>query len=335
MAALDRTMGLVSVAAPRPLIVTHAGLFHADDLFGVTVLLDVFRGHRPRLARVRRDQLDGKMERWRRAGCEVLARVDIGDRDDAADGAYDHHQRGFSAARPNGLLYASFGLVWRVHGEAWVAQTFGAGVDAAAVAAIVDRILVQSVDAGDTGATFFEVTPAGCCEPVLPATVSVLASWLVPAERTAATYDAAFRRSIPWARQLLRGAAVAACEEALAAEAVALADDGGPILMLGRSTNWLRHARPHHQFVIFPGDGETPWYLQTVPDQRRPGHPRAPLPGSWGGLRGTALAEVTGVSGGLFCHAGCWIAGASSREAAEQLAAIALSGRSGRLTRHR
>ena len=317
----------MTVAAPRPLIVTHAGPFHADELFGVTVLLDIFRAHSPRLVRVRRDQLAIKMERWRRDGREVLACVDIGDRDDASDGAYDHHQRGFATARQSGLLYASFGLVWRAHGAAWIAQALGAGVDAATVAETVDRILVQTVDAGDTGATFFEVTPAGCREPVLPATLSVLVGWRVPTSGTAADYDAAFRRSIPWARQLLLGAAGAAHEEALAAEAVASADDGGPVLVLGRPMNWLRHARPHHRYIIFPGDGETPWYLQTVPSSRGPQYPHAPLPSSWGGLRGSALAEVTGVAGAVFCHLGCWIAGAQSRADAEQLAAIALSSR--------
>ena len=71
-------------------------------------------------------------------------RVDVGFRDDARAGDFDHHQRGFDAARANGVRYASFGLVWR---------EFGARIcdGDAEVATAVDETLVQTIDANDTG----------------------------------------------------------------------------------------------------------------------------------------------------------------------------------------
>lgn len=313
------------MASTRAVIVTHAGPFHADELFGVAVLLDLFRARRPRAVRVRRDRLSERLEGWRRQGCEVVACVDIGERDDAAAGFYDHHQRGFAAARPNGLAYASFGLVWRAHGPAWLAQEMAAGALSEEAAATVDRILVQTIDASDTGATFFEAATTVGHAPILPATVSVLAGWRVPTSGESKVYDAAFRRSIRWAGEVLRGAARAALEEAVAGQAIAAADDGGPVVVLERPMNWFHHARPHHRFVIFPGDDETLWYLQAVPSAGAASVPRIALPAAWGGLRGSALAEVTGVAGAIFCHVGCWIAGAASRAEAERLVAIALS----------
>jgi uncharacterized UPF0160 family protein len=71
-------------------------------------------------------------------------RVDVGLRDDPATGDFDHHQKGGAGERPNGIPYASFGLVWRHHGPALC------GGDPRVVAS-VDGRLVQGVDAIDTG----------------------------------------------------------------------------------------------------------------------------------------------------------------------------------------
>src|SRR5437868_11558554 len=112
---------------------THSGGFHADDVFALAVLRIVH----PDLEIVRsRDP-------------EVLAavdfRIDVGGRDDPATGDFDHHQKGGAGERPNGIRYASFGLVWRAHGAAL------AGSEEAAAA--IDERLVQGVDANDNGQT--------------------------------------------------------------------------------------------------------------------------------------------------------------------------------------
>src|SRR3954447_21737947 len=87
-------------------VATHPGDFHADDVFAVAALgllhgpLDVVRTR------------DGD----RQAAADI--RVGVGGRWDPATGDYDHHQRGGAGERENGIRYASFGLVWRAHGEA-------------------------------------------------------------------------------------------------------------------------------------------------------------------------------------------------------------------------
>src|SRR3954449_10407357 len=115
---------------------THSGGFHADDVFALAVLRIVHPG----------------VEVVRSRDPEVLAaadfRVDVGGEDDPAGGDFDHHQRGGAGERPNGIRYASFGLVWR-----------HVGVDVAGseeAAASVDERLVQGVDANDTGQTIME-----------------------------------------------------------------------------------------------------------------------------------------------------------------------------------
>src|SRR3712207_1683731 len=85
-------------------VATHPGNFHADDVFAVAVL----------------SLAEGPLEIVRTRDAEALdaadARVDVGGKSDPETGDYDHHQRGGAGERPNGIRYASFGLVWKQYG---------------------------------------------------------------------------------------------------------------------------------------------------------------------------------------------------------------------------
>src|ERR1700761_8679425 len=159
------------------------GAFPADEVFAVAAL----------------GLLDDPAEVVRTRDPDALAaadlRVDVGFHDDPRTGDFDHHQRGFDAARANGVRYAAFGLVWR---------EFGARVcdGDAEVAAAIDETLVQTVDANDTGQRLTETLVAG----VSPFSISAViggfnARWdeqLRPDEERA-RFDAA----VTFARELL------------------------------------------------------------------------------------------------------------------------------------
>ena len=85
-------------------VATHSGSFHADEVFALAALT----------------LLDPAVEIVRTRDADALAaadlRVDVGFRDDPATGDFDHHQKGGAGERPNGVRYASFGLVWREFG---------------------------------------------------------------------------------------------------------------------------------------------------------------------------------------------------------------------------
>src|SRR5204863_7099063 len=115
-------------------VATHPGDFHADDVFAIAVLHLVAGGD---ISVVRTRDPD--------ALAAADARVDVGGRDDPSTGDYDHHQRGGAGERPNGVRYASFGLVWREHGPALAGNPEAADG--------VDEFLIQGVDANDTGQT--------------------------------------------------------------------------------------------------------------------------------------------------------------------------------------
>ena len=291
------------------LIATHDGSFHADEVFAVAAL---------RL-------LDENVEvvRTREPGALAAAdvRVDVGFRDDARGGDFDHHQRGFDATRANGVRYASFGLVWR---------EFGARVcdGDAEVAAAVDETLVQTVDANDTGQRLTESLVDG----VRPFSISGViggynARWdetLTPEEERRRFDDAVVLARDILAREIAAAAAGRRAERIVHA-AIAAAPDAR-VVELPVNAPWkqaLVPATADALFVLYPkrqGFG-----LEAVPAALGSFENRRDLPAPWGGLEGPELVAVTGVADALFCHAKRFLVVAASHAGITRLAELALA----------
>ena len=81
-------------------VATHDGKFHADDVFATALLKHLYPD----------------VEIIRSRDPKILAtadlRYDVGGKYYANTYDFDHHQAGFNTARPNGILYSSFGLLW-------------------------------------------------------------------------------------------------------------------------------------------------------------------------------------------------------------------------------
>ena len=65
--------------------------------------------------------------------------------------------------------------------------------------------------------------------------------------------------------------------------------------------------------------------LQCIPPEARSLKQRVPLPEGWAGLGAAELCEVLGISGATFCHPARFIAGATSKGAAIEMAEAALA----------
>jgi uncharacterized UPF0160 family protein len=293
------------------LIATHDGSFHADEVFAIAAL------------GLLGDAVDIVRTRDRDAIERADVRVDVGFRDDASTGDFDHHQRDFSSTRDNGVRYASFGLVWREFGK----RVCGGDQE---VADAVDQTLVQAVDANDTGQRLTELLIDG----VRPMTVNSIigglnARWdetLTP-EQERERFDAA----VALARDILvREVASAASvrrAERIVREAIAAAPDPR-VVELPVNAPWkqvLVPEAPDALFVVYPkrqGFG-----LEAVPRQLGSFENRRDLPAAWGGLEGADLVTVTGVEDAVFCHAKRFLAVARSRAGVERLAELALAER--------
>jgi uncharacterized UPF0160 family protein len=287
-------------------VATHPGNFHADDVFAVAVLRLVHGD--VRIVRTRDEA----------ALAAADVRVDIGWRSDPSTGDFDHHQRGGAGERPNGIRYASFGLVWRAYGE----QLAGEGAES------VDERLVQGVDANDTGQNI----SSALYEGIRPMTVSgVIAAmnavWdeeLSP-EREDERFAAAVELAVGILERELAGSR--AYHRALDLVRAAVEGASDPrIVELDRKLPWhetVVTTAPEALYVIYPkSDG---WGMQAVPKALGEFENRKDLPADWAGHSGEELAAVTGVPDAIFAHSKRFYASAGSREGILALAAQALA----------
>ena len=316
------------------IIATHSGSFHADDVFGVGILMGVFPSHT--LIRTRKDDLIAAAD----------FAVDVGGTWDAATGRFDHHQRGFDGARPAhevdgqtkpGVGYASAGLVWTAHGrdyvQAW-ASAQGHSLDDTAVADIVrsiDHSLVQYLDIVDTG--------QGDVSPGIFGLSSLIAQinthWMeekgLDQTSKARLQETRFLEAIAITRKFLDHAISKKVAQICAVDTVRQAPRlaGGRVLHLQEGgMPWSRvvvDEMPEVMFVIYPDSDGDQYQIKTVPVEPGSFDTRMDLPKSWAGLRNEELAAVTGVADSVFCHLNLFIGGARSFDGALQLAELALA----------
>jgi uncharacterized UPF0160 family protein len=293
------------------LIATHDGSFHADEVFAIAAL------------RLLGDPVEVVRTRGRDALAEADLRVDVGFRDDASAGDFDHHQRDFDRARENGVRYASFGLIWR---------EFGTRICEGdqEVAAAVEETLVQPVDANDTGQPLTQSLVDG----VHPITVNGIiggfnARW--DEDLTRDQERERFDAAVALAEEILAREVAAAASGRRAQRLVRDAIDAAPdprIVELPVNAPWKQVLVPGAAdavYVIYPkrqGFG-----LEAVPRVLGSFENRRDLPAAWGGLEGPALVAATGVEDALFCHARRFLAVARSRAAILRLAELALAER--------
>jgi uncharacterized UPF0160 family protein len=293
------------------LIATHNGSFHADEVFAIAAL------------GLLGDPVEVVRTRDRHALAPADLRVDVGFRDDAATGDFDHHQRDFDAARDNGVRYASFGLVWR---------EFGARICAGdqEVADAVDETLVQSVDANDTGQPLMQPLIDGARPITIGGIIGGFnARWdeTLPPEQERERFDAAVALARGVLAREVASAASGRRSERIVREAIAAAADPR-VVELPVNAPWKQVLVPEAAdalFVIYPkrqGFG-----LQAVPRELGSFDNRRDLPATWGGLEGADLVAATGVEEALFCHAKRFLAVARSRAGIQRLAELALAER--------
>jgi uncharacterized UPF0160 family protein len=315
-------------------IATHSGSFHADDVFGVGILMGVFPSHR--LLRTRKQELIDAAD----------FAVDVGGSWDVATGRFDHHQRGFDGARPAqpaadgqsvpGVGYASAGLVWSAFGAAYVrawASTHGHDLAEPAVAEVVrslDHSLVQYLDIVDTGKG--DVSPGifGLSSLVAQLNTHWMEEQGLDGTAKARLQEERFVEAITITRKFLDHAISKKVAQIRAMDIVRASPRllGGRVLHLAEGgmpwTHVVLHEMPEVLLVIYPDSDGDQYQIKTVPVEAGSFTAKQDLPRSWAGLRDQELAAVTGVADSVFCHLNVFIAGARSLEGAVQLAALAL-----------
>ena len=283
-------------------IAVHNGQFHADEVFAIAILKLVFK--------------DIKVIRTRNSNIYDKAdfRVDLGMRLDPKTGDFDHHQKEGAGERYNGIPYAAAGLIWNEFGRKLV--------DTEEEWEIIDRKLIQPIDAGDNGYPYYE------SENINPYVLNTFVESFCPSWDQESDYRKEFDYVVGVAVELLK------CEINLAkgitkAQDIVMAAikeyEGKDYMILNFYCPWKRVVREESEFkfVILKGRDNL-WYVNTVSDGNTQYGVRKSLPEEWGGLEGKELQDVSEVEDAIFCHKKLFIGAAKSKEGAIKMVEKAL-----------
>lgn len=264
--------------------ITHAGVFHADDVFSAAFLQIL--NPEIEIRRVMRAP-DGVSD-------DTIV-FDIG------FGRYDHHQRD-GEVRTNGVKYAAFGLLWRKFGPELVSDSS---------AQVFDKVFVQSLDDADN---------SGAVNAMYQAISAFVPKW----DDDNQDMDIAFFKAVDFAHAILEReiSRMVSIEKAHAEVQYALDHSDGEIVILDRFVPWQDVLIPTTaKFVVFPSL-RGGWSAQAIPSTLSGRDQKVPFPEIWAGADRELLQ--TYVPGMTFCHPGRFIIGAETLAAAIQVCGIAM-----------
>ncbi len=272
-----------NIANVPALAFTHAGRFHADDVF-CAALLRMLRG-------------DIRIYRG-----FTIPKNFSGIVFDIGEGKYDHHQKN-SERRPNGVAYASFGLLWREYGQVFLSEK---------QAAYFDEKFIQPLDIDDnTGTGHVLAVLLGSYNPV----------W--DEERDS---DEAFFEAVAVAQSLLynRLRSIAAVERGQDEVKKALTEMKNGVVVLKKYVPWKPVLIPSEAaFAVFPSP-RGGFSVQCVPrDYAGKTGNKIPMPPEWHAAPAAELQRITGVVDVTFCHASGFMCTVGSMEGALKLAQLA------------
>lgn len=285
-------------------VVTHNGMFHPDDVFAVATALLVF----PESEIIRtRDQkiIDS---------ADIV--IDVGMVYDPAIYRFDHHQEGGADVRPNGVPYASFGLVWKEFG-------YRLARDAEY---IIEEKLVIPIDAPDNRISVYEPKLPG----IEPYTIrDFFYSYLPYGDRSEKHLQEVFLEVVQVAKGILEREITKAEERAagiIEVRRILEASLDKRVIILDRDLPWesVLVASPAALFVVYPRR-EGNWAAKGIPKKVGSLDRKKLFPFAWAGKTDQELEVLSKVKGAMFCHLDRFIATAKSKEGAAALAKLALN----------
>ncbi len=297
-------------------LVTHNGVFHADDVFAAAAFLMANNQNNEwQVVRSRDESVIEKAD----------AVIDVGGVYDIAQLRFDHHQMGGAGERENSISYASFGLVWNIYGEMICGDK--------KVADEIEKKIVLSIDAHDNGITLNK----NVYEDVHTYEISDLVSdFNITWKEESGTDDGGdklrydgFMYLVNVAQKLIQRMITKIKDKYEARGFVVDAYNNSEdkrIVIMDRFYPWqdVLIGLPEPIFVIFPNQNQDIWTIKTVPKEKNSFESRQLFPESWAGLRDNECASATGVGTAYFVHNARFIALTKTKEDTIALAKQAL-----------
>ena len=289
-------------------LVTHNGVFHADDIFACAIISLVLK----------KEGKDWSVIRTRDP--EVITQgdyvFDVGGEYDPSKKRFDHHQKGGAGMRSNGTPYAACGLLWKEYGDSLTGNPL--------FTQKIDEKIFQPIDSDDNGIKTF--TEIGDVSPYLAQ--SMLYAFRTTWKEDEKEMDAIFVDLVSFAEKIItreiKHKSDAYDARTLAQEAYEKSPDKRLIVMdTSFPAEEILMEYPEPLYMIRPNSDGT-WRATGVSLETHSFDRRKPFPAEWAGLRDEELQKVTGVSGATFCHNGRWLVVAKTKQDILALAQMAL-----------
>jgi uncharacterized UPF0160 family protein len=242
---------------------------------------------------------------------------DVGGIYDEKLNLFDHHQTSFKDKREDGILYSSFGLVWKKFGKELTGSE--------KIAKLVDGRLAAPVDAYDNGFDLVENKYDVSPYLIQHFFLSMRPTWM----EKDITNDEMFLKCVEIAKVILTREIIQARDSVLAEESVILIYQNTQdkrIIVLDKSYPYEEILDNFSEplFVVYPRTSDDFWGVKAARTDPKTFKNRKDFPANWAGLRDEELQKIAGVPDAVFCHRGLFMAVAKSKEGAIELAQKAL-----------
>lgn len=316
-------------------ICTHSGSFHADEALAVYMLRLLPKWKQAKLVRSRNS------DDWEAS--DIV--MDVSGKYDAVK-YFDHHQREFNNTfnEKYSTKLSSAGLIYKHFGKEILSHVCEyTEDDSTKLEYLFDKVyaeFIEAVDANDNGITKFpeqdnlqprfkdrNFSIAGMVSNLNP-------SW--DQNPTDADFDEQFLKASSLIGDAFLNYVTYMGKSFLKAKQYVIdavnSKTEDKIIEFDTFVPWKEHLFTVEKensiegevlYAIFP-DSSGSWRIAAVPVSSTSFDSRKKLPEPWRGLRDDALSEKTGVPGCIFIHAAGFIGGAKTREAALQLAKMAV-----------
>ncbi len=288
--------------------VTHAGKFHADEVFATILLEKIY----DKINLIRLPEVDG-------INLDKKFVYDIG------GGKFDHHQIGGNGQRNSGIKYAAFGLVWKEFGRKYLQKKQVNNIEECFN--MFDKNFVQFIDAGDNGQIKYENIDINLV------TLSDIIEGFNPNWNEDTDPDEKFTDALQIAKKVFDNKIESIISKCNAKKFVeqAIENSENGIMILDKFM-------PYQEFILESNNGKAGKILYVVFKSNRKGYTikavpkkigsfenRKSFPKEWCGLRNEELQTVTGVKTATFCHNMGFICVANEFEDALKLAKMAVN----------
>lgn len=260
--------------------VTHAGNFHADDVFSTVFLEKMYKD----ITVIRLKEYHGE---------ESKLAYDIG------EGKFDHHQAGYDKKRENGIHYCGFGLLWQEFGLSYLKSIDVS--DAEITFKVFDYLLVNGIDAIDNGEYV-----SNCDYNIYP--VASLIELYRPKFREEKDEDTCFLEAVNFARIIFDLILNEAVSKVRVIKMIKekIPEIRNHILVLDEFVPFefalfYLGIDKDLNFVIYPSN-RGGYAAHTVATKYKGFIPKVPFKSAWAGLRDEKLSNVSGLSTARFCH---------------------------------